>query len=825
MWVTHTQPSDGKQYYFDTETGRSTWDKPDELKGDRERALENCPWKEYETPEGKKYYSHNVSKQTVWDPPPEYVAILEKFPLSESQPVQSTPALPPVPPKLQQHQHQPIPTPSFPLPPRPSDSVAEAAASATTTTNVVPSLPLPMPLPLPLSLVPQLPQQQQLPPTPASAPILPMPIPPTLPHIQQQQQQQQAGMQFLATMAGMMPPPPPPPPLFQPQHQFVQQQKQHHPHLPHHPHHLQTASLKDGTSGGLDHQTDSSAAFVPSYETREDAERAFKGLLVEANVGLDWTWEQTMRAIIGKPIYRALKTLAERKQAFQDYLEEKRREEREAARLAHERAKATFRSLVTIALPNLTGSTRYAKVCRALAGDAEFEAIGERLREVFYEEMIDEIRAKEKEEQRLRRRDALDRLRHVLQTTPAITVETSWKEARHILNAAYESLHPAPPINNHKSVSESDAAADSTTHQQQQIMGLFSGGIDLIDVLGVFEEHMKMLETAFHDARARGVLVSRRAERKSREAFRALLDALTHGGGRVSSGGGVGLETVAATTAGPKTTSIVDIPPIHPGCKWKDVYPIIKDDPAFIACVTYAAAAAAGGGGGSTPLEMFWDKLAELDFRYQEDKKDILDAIRSIGLVVTIDTPFETFLEDFISSFRDRLCPFSKVTIKLVFDEFMSKALAKQKDERRRQEKKVRKLRDSLKSFLKKLQPPVTVMSTWYDVRGVVAAQMEFEELPEDHKVEVFEKLIRRLKEKAEDASGSEDDEVDGAVGGEARRKRRHREEEERKKSRRADESPSEDEHYKTAKRRHFDEIGFSGGERERDRERDRRRY
>jgi hypothetical protein len=49
----------------------------------------------------------------------------------------------------------------------------------------------------------------------------------------------------------------------------------------------------------------------------------------------DWTWEQTMRAIIAKPMYRALKTLAERKQAFQDYVDDLRKKEDVSSRVKH----------------------------------------------------------------------------------------------------------------------------------------------------------------------------------------------------------------------------------------------------------------------------------------------------------------------------------------------------------------------------------------------------------------------------------------------------------------------------------------------------------
>jgi len=45
-------------------------------------------------------------------------------------------------------------------------------------------------------------------------------------------------------------------------------------------------------------------------------------------VTASWTWEQTMRAVISHPLYNALKTLAERKQAFAEYQEDRLRQER-----------------------------------------------------------------------------------------------------------------------------------------------------------------------------------------------------------------------------------------------------------------------------------------------------------------------------------------------------------------------------------------------------------------------------------------------------------------------------------------------------------------
>jgi pre-mRNA-processing factor 40 len=53
------------------------------------------------------------------------------------------------------------------------------------------------------------------------------------------------------------------------------------------------------------------------FATVEEGERAFFHLLRKAGVDPSWTWEQTMRTIITDPLYKALNTLAEKKNAWQ----------------------------------------------------------------------------------------------------------------------------------------------------------------------------------------------------------------------------------------------------------------------------------------------------------------------------------------------------------------------------------------------------------------------------------------------------------------------------------------------------------------------------
>ena len=53
------------------------------------------------------------------------------------------------------------------------------------------------------------------------------------------------------------------------------------------------------------------------FLTVEEGEKAFVHLLRKAGVDANWTWDQTMRAIITDPLYKALNTLAEKKACWE----------------------------------------------------------------------------------------------------------------------------------------------------------------------------------------------------------------------------------------------------------------------------------------------------------------------------------------------------------------------------------------------------------------------------------------------------------------------------------------------------------------------------
>ena len=53
-WTMHTA-SNGLNYYYNNQTKKSTWEKPDDLKTEQER-MNLSDWQEYKTSDGKIFY-------------------------------------------------------------------------------------------------------------------------------------------------------------------------------------------------------------------------------------------------------------------------------------------------------------------------------------------------------------------------------------------------------------------------------------------------------------------------------------------------------------------------------------------------------------------------------------------------------------------------------------------------------------------------------------------------------------------------------------------------------------------------------------------------
>ena len=138
-----------------------------------------------------------------------------------------------------------------------------------------------------------------------------------------------------------------------------------------------------------------------------------------------------------------------------------------------------------------------------------------------------------------------------------VDVLTKWRQAHHM-------------------VVDSDEWKDDPELQQ----------LPTLDILLAFEDYSRVREREFEEQTRRAQVEKTRKERKAREAFKALLQELVDNG------------TIKARS------------------KWKEVYPLFKDDERYLNML---------GNPGSNPLELFWDRVDELD-RVLDKKMEVTDA-------------------------------------------------------------------------------------------------------------------------------------------------------------------------------------------------------
>lgn len=256
---------------------------------------------------------------------------------------------------------------------------------------------------------------------------------------------------------------------------------------------------------------------LPEYATKEQAEQAFFGLLKETvsnyflkknhekniykyiylnlsikGVKSDWTWEQAQRAIITKPLYRALKTITERKAAFHTFIDAEAKREREEREQREARQKANFIAMLQ-KQEEIKPYTRFRtilKLCGHLPAFTDIQS--EKQAEAYFDEYIQQIQREEKDHLRDLRKASMEKFSQLLHSIPEISYKTSWKEAQYLYSNTPEGKNPE----------------------------LAFQGMDMLDFLSVFEEYNRSLWEEPINEINKKVYQRRRRERKAREGFK-----------------------------------------------------------------------------------------------------------------------------------------------------------------------------------------------------------------------------------------------------------------------------------------------------------------
>ncbi|BGO91303.1 U1 snRNP protein [Rhodotorula toruloides] len=709
QWTKHISPTDGRPYWSHPQKG-SVWEKPDDLKTPLELEITRSGWKEYETG-GRKYWVHATTKETTWTTPKDVSEIMARH---------STPAVP--------------------TPPRPV-------------------------------------------------------MPPTGPAAYRQQ----------SPLAGSMSPAPPVGGL-----------------TPHTGALVAPGGFGAGSPGLLPPRPSAlpapAATTNVTFATHAEAEAAFKGMLRNLGVTSTWTWEMVMKEAITEPLYKALKTLAERKAAFEKYLVE----ERERERQERDKSLARCRKDWFKAMDKLGGGVmmeegvkswwsweRGRRVMREKCKDAWAMPKNDEERKILFDEFIAKLRKDEETRKRETRGRNMDKLTGILQSLQLdLAGPVRWQDARMLIQRTPEwhhdpelqriepidmltvfedevrraeqayveqkqrvaeekrrkarkaredfSAEDCSPSDRRRRCSSPPARPGSPIyplfHHDERYLALLGRNMDKltgilqslqldlagpvrwqdarmliqrtpewhhdpelqriepIDMLTVFEDEVRRAEQAYVEQKQRVAEEKRRKARKAREDFSALL-----------------AELVAADQ-------------ITAGATWKSAYPLFHHDERYLALL---------GQPGSSPLDLFWDVVDELDIRAEEDQLLIETVAKEKGMVVKEETTEEEFAKALEGDERVEKMDYG--AIKATFEKLHHRAVRHARDERRRAEKKLRLLVDDLRYAFKKVDPPIDVdTATWEDVVPLVEQTDEWAALEgnDEARKTAWEKFVRRQKEK-----------------------------------------------------------------------------
>ena len=421
----------------------------------------------------------------------------------------------------------------------------------------------------------------------------------------------------------------------------------------------------------------------PNYATFEEGEAAFVKLLKRLNVQPDWTWDQTMKATIKDPQYRALKDPKDRRAAFEKYVVEVRAQEKDREKERFEKLRTEF-GIMLRRHPEIKHYTRWKTARPIIEGETTFRSTNDDTeRRQLFEEYIVELKKANIQSEATQRKSAMDELVSILKSLD-LEPYTRWSDA----------------------------------HESIQDNAMFKGDdkfktLSKSDILTAFENHIKSLERTFNDAKQKEKTLKARRERQHRDAYLALLQDLRTQG------------------------------KIKAGTKWKSIHPLVVNSPAYEALL---------GQPGSTPLDLFWDLIEEEERTVRMLRNDVYDVLEDKRYEVTPKTTLEQFID--VMSTDRRTSAIAPDIQSLIFSRIQEKVLKRAEEDKHASLRHQRHQIDALRSRIKHLSaPPVTLTSTWEDVRPTVAHFEEFKALDsEDARKQAFDKVIRRLREKEEDA-------------------------------------------------------------------------
>ncbi|KAI8911796.1 hypothetical protein EDD86DRAFT_203299 [Gorgonomyces haynaldii] len=230
---------------------------------------------------------------------------------------------------------------------------------------------------------------------------------------------------------------------------------------------------------------------IVSFETKEEAQDAWYEMLKVMGCDPTWDWDTCIRKCSGHPAYRALRSASDRKEAFESFIDNLKKE---SEFVQKERLDKDTKKLVDLLKTlDIDLHTSFKTVNLLLRDNPIYSEITPGNRRPIYRKYIQELKEQDKETQRTIRKSNLEKIGKLLNELK-VDHTFSWRKTKELI---YQ--HPK-------------FASDPTFSK-----------MDPMDILVQFEDHVLKLDAEFRKTRSAQIKQERRQERIIRDGYRDLL--------------------------------------------------------------------------------------------------------------------------------------------------------------------------------------------------------------------------------------------------------------------------------------------------------------
>ena len=298
--------------------------------------------------------------------------------------------------------------------------------------------------------------------------------------------------------------------------------------------------------------------------SKEESYYKFKEKLKILGITTTWKWEDASRLLYKEPEWKIIKTFSEKRNLFNEYINDLRSKEKEEIYLKREKNRAKFRQLLSED-NTINSDSTYAEAMARLSYDERWRSVDEKEREDVFEDYIDLLYKREEDE---------------------------WKKSREVKKKLFLEKLKFKNI-------KSDSLWKDIKYQFKDDPVFAS--MEKIDRIQTFADYITSLESLEKKEK-------REKEKyqgyQNREKFRELL--------QIS----------------------VEEKILNMDTKWRDFVLQIKDKDEYLNML---------GQEGSTPLELFQDKIQELKTEYKKIKKIFKEIIMKNNIEFQYQLTYEEF--------------------------------------------------------------------------------------------------------------------------------------------------------------------------------------